>query len=146
MPLAKDFPDHHDAELVLRLYELRREPVMREARTAIARDFLPRTADELLAVTKPDHPHNAAFRQVGSYWEMAYGFARHGVVHADFLIENNGGEGLLLFAKVEPWLAELRAASAPTQFRSAEWIATHSTAGRELLERFRRRMRAMRGG
>ena len=50
--LNKDFPDHHDAELVLRLYELRREPTMREARVAINTKFTPKTFEEFSAITK----------------------------------------------------------------------------------------------
>ena len=140
--IRKDFPDHHDAELVLRLYDLRREAQMRESRAALMQ-FWPASAEELLAATKPDHPLFTPWRQVTTYWEMAYGFARHGVVHADFLLENNGAEGLLLFAKAEPFLAELRAATAPTALRSAEWIARESAAGRELMGRFRGRVQAM---
>ena len=142
--LRKDFPDHHDAELVLRLYDLRREAVMRESRARIMRDFWPATADELLAVARtPDHPLNAPFRQCSTYWEMAYNFARQGVVHADFLVESNGGEGLFLFARVEPHLATLREAVNPTAFRNAEWVAAECAAGRALMERFRGRVRAM---
>lgn len=144
MPLIrpKDFPDHHDAELVLRLYDLRREASMREARALINREFWPASAEALVAVLKPDHPLNTAYRQTSSYWEMAYGMARQGVIHPDFLVESNGHEGLLLFARVEPWLAELRAASSPRVMLSAEWIARESPAGREFMERFRARVRA----
>ena len=139
---AKDYPDHHDAELVLRLYELRREAVMRESRHAIIRTFWPASLDELLAVTKPDHPLNAAFRQVGSYWEMAYGMAKHGVIHTDFLLES-GGEGLFLFARVEPHLAGYRAAVSPRAFANAEWVATHSTVGQQLMAIARARVQQM---
>ncbi len=142
MPLKKDFPDHHDAELVLKLYELRREGVMRESRTQLIAGFLPRSFDDVLAVTKGDHPLNAAFRQCSSFWEMTYAMARHGVMHADFMLESNG-EGLLLFSRIEPWLAEYRAQVNPIGFRNAEWVATESEMGRLIAERFRKRMQAM---
>ncbi|HEX7023702.1 MAG TPA: hypothetical protein VF187_02695 [Gemmatimonadales bacterium] len=135
----KDAPDHHDAELVLRLYELRREATMREARRYIAAEFWPATLDDVLAIVRTDHPGNAAWRQVGSYWEMAYGMARHGIVNPDYLAEHTG-EGMLLFAKVHSWLAEIRAASYPHSFRNAEWLATHCDTAREQLESFRRRV------
>jgi hypothetical protein len=135
----KDAPDHHDAELVLRLYELRREPVMREARRFVAAEFWPASADELLAILQRDHPQWAAFRQVSSYWEMAYGLARHGIVNPDYLAEN-ADEGIFLFAKVQPWLAEYRAQAHPHSFRNAEWIATQCEEGRALLEYFRQRV------
>lgn len=143
--LTKDFPDHHDADLVLKLYELRREGVMRESRNQLNSKFLPTSFDDVLAITKSEHPLNAAYRQCSSYWEMTYAMARHGVVHADFMLESTG-EGLLLFAKVEPWLAEYRAQVNPIAFRNAEWVATQTEMGRMIMERFRARMKALQGG
>lgn len=137
----KDYPDHHDAELVLRLYDLRREATMRESRSALIAGFLPTSFDDVLAITKYDHPLNAAFRQCASFWEMTYAMARHGVVHADFMLESNG-EGLLLYTRIEPWLAEYRAQVNPIGFRNAEWVATESEMGRLIAERFRKRMQA----
>jgi hypothetical protein len=137
--LIKDAPDHHDAELVLRLYELRRESTMREARRWVIAEFWPGDLEELLAITKAEHPHNAAFRQVASYWEMAYGMARHGIVNPDYLAEN-AGEGLYVLAKVHPWLAEYRAAAYPHGFRNAEWIATQCEEGRAIFSTFRERV------
>lgn len=141
--MSKEFPDHHDAELVLRLYELRRDDVMRESRRALVTTFLPTSFEEVLAVTKAEHPLNDAFRQCSSYWEMTYAMARHGVMHADFMLESNG-EGLLLFSRIEPWLAEYRAQVNPMGFRNAEWVATHSEMGRLIAERFRKRVQAAR--
>lgn len=129
-PMLKDHPDHHDAELVIRLYELRREPTMRAARDAIYEQFTPKTYAELKDVTgNRKHPLNAAFRQVSAYWEMVYGMAKHGIVHADFLIENNG-EGFFILAKVHPFLKELRADTSPAQFKNAEWAATQTDEGK----------------
>ena len=137
----KEYPDHHDAELVLRLYELRREDVMRGSRTQVISAFLPTCLEDVIAVTKFDHPLNAAFRQVTSYWEMTYAMARHGVMHADVMLESNG-EGLLVFSRVEPWLAAYRAQVNPIAFRNAEWVATETEMGRLIAERFRKRMQA----
>ncbi|MEO7965396.1 MAG: hypothetical protein ABIT38_15920 [Gemmatimonadaceae bacterium] len=141
MIVPKDYPDHHDAELVIKLYELRREATMRESRAVISRDFLPKSLDDIQAVLRADHPLNAPYRQCGSYWEMVYGMARHGVIHADFMMESNG-EGLLLFTRVEPWLAEIRTHGSPLAFRNAEWVATETDTGRRTAERFRARVRA----
>ncbi|HEV8600461.1 MAG TPA: hypothetical protein VGQ69_13970 [Gemmatimonadales bacterium] len=137
--MIKDAPDHHDAELVLRLYELRREATMREARRFINSEFWPASAAELLEITKQDHPQSAAFRQVASYWEMAYGMAKHGIVNPDYLVEN-ADEGLYLLAKVHPWLAEYRTTAYPSGFRHAEWIATQCEAGRAIFAWFRERV------
>lgn len=135
----KDSPDHRDAELVLRLYELRREPVMREARRYLAADFWPRSAGDVLALLAPDHPGNPAFRQVVGYWEMAYGLARHGIVNPDYLAESSG-EGLFFFAKVQPWLADLRAAGSSRTLRNTEWISTQCQEGRDVFAYFRQRV------
>ncbi len=138
--MPKEVPDHHDAELVLRIYELRREAVMRESRNAINGQFWPRGYDDLKAISKQDDPLNAAFRQVATYWEMVYGMVRHGIVHAEYFVENNG-EGMLLFAKVQPYLDDYRRDFVATAFRNAEWVARETEAGRALLERFRARVR-----
>lgn|SRR5574338_1393614 len=138
MDSLKDLPDHHDADLILRLYELRREPTMRHSRDAM-REFLPVTATEACEVLAKTHPLNAAWRQTTTYWEMVYGMARHGIVHPGYLLENSV-EGLLLFAKVEPWLKELRAASSPRTMQNAEWAATRTDAGRRLMEELRARV------
>jgi hypothetical protein len=138
----KDFPDHHDADLALKLYELRRESVMRESRTALVSGFLPTSLEDVIAVTKPDHPLNAAFRQCTTYWEMVYAMARHGVMHAEFLMESNG-EGLLLFTRIEPWLEEFRAhIGNPLSLRNAEWVSKETELGRLIAERFRKRVQA----
>ena len=139
MLVPKDFPDHHDADIVLRLYEMRREPVRRESRNLLNRTFWPATADELLAVAKSDHPMNAAFRQVSTYWEMAYGMVRHGVLHADFMLDSNG-EGLFLYARVAPFLEEYRRATSARAFRNAEWVATQTDMGRQVAAHFTERV------
>ena len=89
---------------------------------------------------QPEHPLNRPYRQVSTYWEMVYGMAKHGVVHTDFLLDNNA-EGLLLFVRVEPYLAAIRAASSPRAFAKAEWIASSSEIGKTLMEMFRGRVK-----
>ena len=138
---SKEHPDHHDAELLLKLYDLRREPVMRQARDTMMR-WLPRSFEEVMAVTQMTHPNNAAWRQVSSYWEMAYSFARNGIINPDFLAEN-GGEGLFLFVKVQPYLERFRKETSPTAFRNAEWIATQCEEGRTRFALIRTRVAKM---
>ena len=132
----KDIPDHHDAEIVMRLYELRREAVMRESRAALSRDYLPSTLDEAVAVLAFNHPLNAAWRQVSSYWEMAYGMVKHGVLHGDFMLETGGGEGLFLLSRVTPFLAGMREKGSPRLLHNTEWMAGHTEFARAMLARF----------
>jgi len=113
-----------DGDLILKLYDLRREPVMRQSRADIIAKFVPKSWDEFSAVLKADHPLNVAYRMVTSYWEMAASMAKHGALHAE-LLAPNFGEGYIMFAKVEPYLAELRK-TAPTAFVNTEWFVKSS--------------------
>ena len=140
--MGKEKADHHDAEIVLRLYELRRETVMRESREAINTQFWPRTFDDVLAVTKRDHHLNRPFRQVGTFWEMAYGIVKHGIVNPDYFLESNG-EGFFLFAKVEPYLEAYRREVSALAFRNAEWVARECPPGLALFESIQARVRKL---
>ena len=142
--MSKHAPDHHDADLVLKLYDLRREPVMRASRDAINAEFWPATSEEAVAVLSADHPLNRAYRQTSTYWEMVYGMAKHGIVNTDYLLENTA-EGMLLFAKVEPYLEAMRDASHPRIFQNAAWAAKSGDVGAAVLQRFRDQIAARRG-
>ena len=97
-----------DAEIILRLYELRRETVMRQARAWVIGEFWPTTADDYFAVAmNPADPHNAFLRQVLTYWEMAAALVLHGSVSAELFVDCNA-EGFLLLAKFAPILEGIR--------------------------------------
>ncbi len=138
--MMKDAPDHLDADLILKLYDLRREESLRAAREKLTAEFWPKNAKEAVAVTALDHPLNRIYRQVSTYWEMVYRMGRHGIIHGDFLVENNG-EGLLLYAKVEPYLTEIRAATSPRSFQNAEWVAKEVPMGRTIADHMRGRVK-----
>jgi len=139
--MSKDRPDAADANLVIQMYELRREAVMRQSRDAVIGKFLPKSFEELVAITKPDHPMNAAWRQVSTYWEMTYGMVKHGIVHAEYFMESNA-EGLLVFVKVEPHLERYRKEISPLAFLNAEFVASNTDRGRKVMEIFRKRFQA----
>ena len=111
--MSKGTPDYQDADLVLRVYEMRREPVIRASRDAFNGKFWPASYEEVKEVATIGHELNAAYRQLGTYWEMVYGLVRHGIVHPEYFMETNG-EGLFLYAKVEPYLEQLRKDYNPT--------------------------------
>lgn len=97
-----------DAEIILKLYDLRRETVMRQARAWVIGDFWPATAEEYFAVAaNREDPHNAFVRQVVTYWEMAAALVLHGSVSAELFVDCNG-EGFLLLAKFAPILDGIR--------------------------------------
>jgi hypothetical protein len=129
----------HDAELILKLYDLRREPVMRQARVDIFAKFKPQSFEDVAAVLKPDHPLNVAYRMVSSYWEMAAGFVKHKALDADLFAENCG-EGLVLFAKIEPYLERLRKEYAPLAYLNIEHVIRDNAEARRRLDLQRKRL------
>ena len=143
--MSKERPDYHDADLALRVYEMRREPVMRESRNAITRQFWPKSYEEIQAVTKPDHPLNAAWRQTITYWEMVYGIVRHGIVNPDFFLESNG-EGMFVFAKIQPHLESYRKDISPLAFANCEWVTRETATGRRMFEIISGRVRKLTEG
>jgi hypothetical protein len=116
-------PDQSDAELILKLYDLRRESEMRKARAFIL-GFAPKTIDELRAVMAWEHPENAHFRQVVSYWEMVADFAAREILHPE-MFATHCGEGLVLYAKYLQFRDEIRATQNPRFLVNLERAAAH---------------------
>src|ERR1700749_241623 len=96
------------AQLNLQLYDLRRETVLREARSWFLLEFNPETFAELLAALSG--PRNSAFRMVIGYWEMAASLVTMGAIDADAFTAAHG-EVFGTFGKIQPFLAELRSAT-----------------------------------
>ena len=103
---------HHDAELILKLYELRREPVMREARTWFF-TFNPQGPQDFLDTLTSDK--GGYYRMVVSYWDMAASLVNTGAIDAQMFNDANG-EHLFVFSKLEPFLEDLRAESGNPEF------------------------------
>jgi hypothetical protein len=101
------------AQLNLHLFDLRREPVLREARAWFLAEFTPESFAELVAVA--GGPRNASFRMVLGYWDMASSLVTTGAIDGDAFRAAHG-EIFLTFAKVHPYLAELRAAAGEPEF------------------------------
>ena len=117
-----------DAEIILKLYELRTEAVMRQARAWIGGEFWPQTLEEFSAVAdNPADPHNAWFRQVISYWEMAAAMVLHGAVSAELFVDCNG-EGFFLLAKFAPILDAIRENNPGFLIKTSELINRFSAA------------------
>lgn len=129
-----------DAELILKLYDLRREAVMRQARDDVFTKFKPASFDDVAAVQKRDHPLNTAYRMVSSYWEMAAGLAKHGCLNLELFAENCG-EGLALYAKLLPHVERLRKDYAPNAYKNIEWVVSKSAEAKSRLEIFVNRLK-----
>jgi hypothetical protein len=101
---------HADAELILKLYDARREAELRKARNWWVQTFWPQSADDILAVMRAAGTlENNWFRQVLGYWGIAISFVQHGVLNqALFLEQAFCGELFFVYAKIAPYLKELR--------------------------------------
>jgi hypothetical protein len=117
-----------DAEIVLKLYQLRTESVMRQARAWVMGEFWPKTVDEFFAVVENTaDPHNAYLRQVLTYWEMAAAMVLHGAVSAELFVDCNA-EGFFLLAKFAPILEGIRERNPGFLIKTSEMVNRFSAA------------------
>lgn len=117
-----------DAEIILRLYELRREEVMRKARAWVLGEFWPESADDYFAVAmNPADPHNPYVRQVVTYWEMAAALVLHGTVSAELFVDCNA-EGFFLMAKFAPILDDIRQRNPMFMARTSDMVNRFTAA------------------
>ena len=132
-----------DAEIILKLYELRTETLMRQARAWMTGEFWPNTAEEFLAVAQnPADPHNAFFRQVTTYWEMAAAMVLHGAVSAELFVDCNG-EGFFLLGKFAHILEPIRE-KMPTFMNKTSELVNRFTAAAARYEVVLKTMQARR--
>ncbi len=96
------------AQLNLQLFELRREPILREARDWFLREFNPESFADLVALARGER--NGSFRMVLGYWDMAASLVTTGAIDADAFRAAHG-EIFATFSKIHLYLAELRSAS-----------------------------------
>ena len=96
---------HEDANLILKLYELRRDEVMRKARAWYIGEFNPGSLQDIVDAVMGEH--SAYFRMVTSYWEMAASLVNNGGIDEQMFNDANG-EQMVVFAKLEPFLTEMR--------------------------------------
>jgi len=134
-----------DAQIVIQLYELRREAEMRKARTWWAGSFWPQTAEDLMSVANNyEAQQNAWYRQVIGYWEMAAALVLRGALHEDLFFDT-GAEMWFTLAKVYPVLGEFREKSgSPQALLRVEQLATRTEAGKQRLQAMVKRVEGMR--
>jgi hypothetical protein len=133
-----------DAQIIMKLYDLRREPEMRKARHWYA-GWWPVSADEILQVINSfGTQENAWFRQVNGYWDMAASFVLRGVVNEELFFDS-AGEMWFTLAKLQPFLQEVRQkANIPQGFVRVETVAIRTKVGRERLKMMLKRAEARR--
>lgn len=129
------------ADLILKLYDLRREETMRKARNWMF-SFNP-TSPEDFEKTMMDPEVGGYLRMVTSYWEMAAALVNHGAIDAD-IFNDTVGEHIGVFAKFEPFLAELRTKwEMPDAFKNLEKVIYDKPGGKEQLEKTREWMKSI---
>ena len=122
---------NEQVNLLLRLYEERREPKLREAREWFANNFHAKNLDEVMQICPPGSQENAYMRQVLSYWEMVTSIANRGLIDEEFFFENTG-EQWATFEQVKPVLAAWREMfSSPKFLVNLEQNCTRLEAWRE---------------
>lgn len=128
------------ALLNLKLFELRREPVLREAREWFLRDFNPETFADVVAAVMGER--NASFRMVLGYWDMAASLVTSGAVDAAAFLAAHG-EVFAAFGKVHPFLAEMRSVSGETTFcEHLERVVMEAPGAEAIMTRRREAARA----
>ena len=121
-----------DAELVLRLYDLRREAEMRNARNWFAYEFWPRTHAEAEQIAMAGNQQSRWLSQVVSYWDMAAALVVRGALHPG-LFYDTCGEAWMCLAKIKPFAAETRA-KFPEFAANLEKVVEGSEEGRSRLK------------
>ena len=131
---------YESADLLLKLYDLRREASMREARDWYFREFNPTTADEVMQTLRG--PHSGHFRMVTSYWDMAAALVLNGAIDEKMFNDTNG-EQLGVFMKMQPLLADYRAKLGnPAYLANLEKVVLNRPGAVEMMAALRERLRA----
>ena len=132
---------HEEAGLILKLYELRREETMRQARNWYFRDFNPQSIGEFTEAMMGEH--SGHLRMVVSYWDMVAALVDSGAISLDMFTSTNM-EHVGVFAKVEPLLGEIRASFGPQFAVNLEKLIDSIPDGRKQVAAFRERMKGIR--
>ena len=121
------------AELILKLYDLRREETMRKARNWFA-TFNPDSVEDVFNAARGEH--SAYFRMVTTYWDMACSFVNHGAIDEEMFNDANG-EHLFIFAKIQPFIEQIRAMTGPKFLPHLEKLAMRIPEAEKRLEELR---------
>src|SRR5277367_4498461 len=122
---------HDQANLLLRLYELRREPRLREAREWYFNHFKPASVEDAMKICPPGSNENSLMRMVTSYWNMAASMVNRGLIDEDFFFENTG-EQWMVWERIKAFVPAMRARSKnPHQYGNLEKHVNDLEAWRE---------------
>jgi hypothetical protein len=140
-------PTAADAQLILKLYDLRREAELRKARHWWVVTFSPQTADDFMKVANAmGTPENNWLRQVMGYWGIAVSLVNHGALNPELFLEPSFcGEMVLIYVKLKPFLKELREKMKNQEFLAqVETLIMSTKKSREFVKRMETNMAARR--
>jgi hypothetical protein len=123
-------PTYDDANLLLRLYEIRREEKLRKARHWFLFEFQPPSWSELRERYFTGEEQDNYIRMVGTYWDMVCALVKQGVLNKDLFYATNG-EHLAVWQKIKPWVEEARRERQnPLMYRHLQDIAEETVQWR----------------
>jgi hypothetical protein len=105
--MTQSHATYQDADLVLKLYDMRREERLRTARAWLIASFSANSLAEALEKYPHGTDHNAYYRMTGTYWDMAASFVVRGIVHEELFFESSG-EMLIVWEKMKNFIEDLR--------------------------------------
>ncbi len=132
---------YEESDLILKLYDLRREETMRQARDWYFREFNPESMADVDKAMFSEH--SGHLRMVMTYWDMAAALVNHGAISMELFNDTNG-EHLAVFSKLEPLLGEMRGAYAPQLLVNLEKLVDATPDGRKRVAAIRDRMKGIR--
>ena len=122
-------PTHDDAELLLHLYEVRRDPELRRARAWFLTEFKATTWAEIKARYLSHDEADRYLRMTTSYWELVGTLVNRGVLHAELFFDHTG-EDIVTWERCKAWVAEARASMRPTYLYQFERLVNEHQAFR----------------
>ncbi len=132
-----------DAKLILQLYEMRREDVMRQARGFFTGpEFMPTSAQEIMDMVMTDPQKSAYYRQATSYWDMAAALVNHGTLDSALFFDTNG-EFLAVWAKIGEFVPELRSMFGPKYLQNLETLVNAHPNGAMRIALMKERFKKM---
>ena len=132
-----------DADLILRLYDMRREPEMRKGRNWLIFEFWPTSWEDVQKIQNArGSDENRYLRQISSYWEMACSLVARGALNAELFADSNG-EAWFLYTKLKPYLKQMRETINPAMLANVEKVVTGSPAGRKRIVALEERIAKM---
>lgn len=133
-----------DADLIIKLYDLRRDETMRKARNFVFFDFFPQSVDDVKALFgNPEFAQqNAYYRQATSYWDMVAAMVNHGAIDRELFFDTNG-EFFAIWAKIGDFVPELRGFFGPQYMVNLEKLIAAHPNGTQRVEIMKARFKGM---